>query len=534
MARSLTKLATMLKPIGGGTDDLVAVKLHHNAITVAEVRHKSNVIKIDQLASAALPRNIEPTNTARQQDMIRDTIIGLREQAGFSTRDVGMIVPGDVVQIDMPYISPAELESEGQDPNFWTEQEPDIGRLQDPCIAFDTLVSSEDDDLTRVVVGYAETAQMQQWSDILLAARLNPVHLELEPVALANCVHASLSVEERTKAQAILNVTHDRMELIAFLPERFHVVKLEVTEFDRVLLAEIEDVQDTAGEFWDEVGGRVGNMLKQAVLFLQEEQDFPEFSRLHIVVDSLRAQNFMALVSRHFKLAPLRLLDPTEAATMPAAIQGLVSQVANRSGFTSALGLGLRRLGTFGDEGPGLVKLSMLPQGPKLKRNRQLGVVSRTLYATWAVIFVIMSAWTGGVVLPDFLSSKAESGIYDAIKAEATASQARIGEIRETVKALDGQLQKLETLSRQRGRAIIIESIPDLVPDGVELSAYYVSHESELRIRGAARSPDALQLFANELQNSGLVEPPNVGQPVYREGSPVFDFEIITTLRQES
>ena len=534
MARTFTKLANMLKPIGGGADDLLAVKLHHNALTVAEVRHKSNVIKIDQLASAALPRKLEATNSSRQQDMIRDTIIGLGEQAGFSTRDVGMIVPGDVVQIDMPYIAPAELESEGQDPNFWSEQEPDIGKLQDPYIAFDTLVSSEDDDLTRVVVGYAETAQMQHWSDTLLGARLNPVHLELEPVALTNYVYASLPPEERTKAQAILNVTNDRMELIAFLPQRFHVVKMEVTEFDQVLLAEIEDVQDTVGEFWDEVGGRVGNTLRQAVLFLQEEQDFPEFSTIHLVVDALRAQNFVTLMTRHFTLAPLRLMDPTQNATVAMSVQGLVSQVANKSGFTSALGLGLRRLGTFGDEGPGLVKLSMLPQGSKLRKNRQLNVISRSLLAGWAIIFMIMAAWTGGSVMPAFLTSKAESGIFDAVEAEANAARARIGEINETVTALDGQLQTVTTLSRQRGTAIIIESIPDLVPEGVELSGYYMSGESELRLRGAARSPNVVTLFATELQNSGLVESPTVGDPVYREGSPIFDFEITTTLRQES
>ena len=102
------------------------------------------------------------------------------------------------------------------------------------------------------------------------------------------------------------------MELIAFLPQRFHVVKLEVTEFDQVLLAEIEDVQDTVGEFWDEVGGRVGNTLRQAVLFLQEEQDFPEFSSIHVVVDALRAQNFITLMNRHFNLAQLRLLGSDE------------------------------------------------------------------------------------------------------------------------------------------------------------------------------------------------------------------------------
>ena len=126
------------------------------------------------------------------------------------------------------------------------------------------------------------------------------------------------------------------MELIAFLPQRFHVVKLEVTEFDQVLLAEIEDVQDTVGEFWDEVGGRVGNTLRQAVLFLQEEQDFPEFASIHVVVDALRAQNF-TLMNRHFNLAQLRLWDPTNNATMAMNVQGLMAQVSNRSGFTSAL-----------------------------------------------------------------------------------------------------------------------------------------------------------------------------------------------------
>ena len=56
-------------------------------------------------------------------------------------------------------------------------------------------------------------------------------------------------------------------------------------------------------------------------------------------------------MNRHFNLAQLRLLDPTGNATVAMNVQGLMAQVSNRSGFTSALGLGLRRLGTFGNEG---------------------------------------------------------------------------------------------------------------------------------------------------------------------------------------
>ena len=59
MARSLSRFASFLRPIGKGTDELVAVKLHNNALTVAEVRHKSNVINIEQLASVGLPRKLD-------------------------------------------------------------------------------------------------------------------------------------------------------------------------------------------------------------------------------------------------------------------------------------------------------------------------------------------------------------------------------------------------------------------------------------------------------------------------------------------
>ena len=66
-------------------DELVAVKLH-KALTVAEVRHKSNVINIGQLASVALPRKLDIQNLARQQDMIGEVLRSLRDQIGLPHR----------------------------------------------------------------------------------------------------------------------------------------------------------------------------------------------------------------------------------------------------------------------------------------------------------------------------------------------------------------------------------------------------------------------------------------------------------------
>jgi hypothetical protein len=67
----------------------------------------------------------------------------------------------------------------------------------------------------------------------------------------------------------------------------------------------------------------------------------------------------------------------------------------------------------------------------------------------------------------------------------------------------------------------------------MELSGYHLSEDVMLRLTGAAKNPEVVKIFVSELVNSGLVEQPTVADPVYREGSPIFDFEITTKLRQE-
>ena len=132
MAKTLTKLASFFRPLGGGSDDLVAVKLHRRAITVAEIRHNSNVINIDTIASAPLARDLQVARITRQHDMIADTLRGMREGGLFSARDAGIIIPSGVVtlrQFNLPYLTAAELTRESKDVAFWVEAGEISGKL---------------------------------------------------------------------------------------------------------------------------------------------------------------------------------------------------------------------------------------------------------------------------------------------------------------------------------------------------------------------------------------------------------------------
>ena len=536
MASTLSSLAQILRPIGGGTDTLVAVKLHNNAVTIAELRNNGKEVSVEHLASVGLPRELDLQNFSRQQDMVADTLRSMRDQGVFSAQDAGIIIPPGVLavrQLNLPYTPPNELAKEGRFIDFWAEIEPDIAKYEEPYFSYHVLVSSENDDLTRVIFSYAEEAAIRPFADLLLAAHLNPVFLDVESIGLANYRYATLPRDEKRQSQAILHISDQRLEIIAFQQTRFHSIRLEVSEFDLILLKDIEAVDDPTGDFWDEVGGRLANTMKQAVLFLQEELDFAPFSIIYIAVDSPAAQNVIKLLDKHFTLAPLSLWNTAEGVNLAQPVSDLMAQVPNKSVFASVFGLGLQRLGTFGTVDNILLKLNMLPAARVLLRNRQVSIISRSLVKFWFVIFLIMGLWTGGLVLPQFLESQVGSRGFDAIANDAQSTQTQLESVKSQVDNLDTEIAALSNELRPRGRVQFMDTLPDLVPDGVELESLQIANSTDLILTGNARSNEAINLFVQELTNSGMASNSQVSTIPPGDGFEFTNFKLTAKVIRE-
>lgn len=135
MAQTLAKFSEFFWPIGKGSDDIVAIKLYELSITIAEIDIKSNIIHLENLASAPLLRAVEWQHLARQQEMISDSLRSLRDHGVFAENDAEIIIPSHLVtirQINLPVMTSSELAEEGQDSDFWAELEPEISKLEDP------------------------------------------------------------------------------------------------------------------------------------------------------------------------------------------------------------------------------------------------------------------------------------------------------------------------------------------------------------------------------------------------------------------
>ena len=176
----------------------------------------------------------------------------------------------------------------------------------------------------------------------------------------------------------------------------------------------------------------------------------------------------------------------------------------NKSLFASVFGLGLQRLGTFNTPDNLLIKLNMLPAYRTLLRNRQISVISRSLVKMWILIFMIMTLWTGGLVLPQYLESQVGSRGFESIAQDAQSTQAQLQSITTEVQSLDAELAALSTELQARGRVQFMDTLPDLVPDGVELDTLVVQSNTALTVTGSARSEEAIKLLESEIANSGL------------------------------
>lgn len=510
MAQFLAQIAKMLKPLGGQADVLVAVKIHAQAVSVAELRLSQNRIDVITLDSIALLRPVDFKNIARHQDMIADAIRKLKTQAKLTAVDASIAIPCHAIQIrlvNLPYMSVKDLAIDAKDIDFWIESEPDLAKIDDPIVNYQVLVSSEDDDLTRVLLCFAPAAAIKPWIDIILAGHLNPVFVEADSTALINLRQATLEGEERGKAQAIIQISPHGSQCIAFEPGKMQSIKLEISAFDLVLIEEGEDAESLDGEFWDEIAARIANIIKQALLFLQEEQDFQPFAQVHFVSEYSRCAKIIPLLHRHLDIAPLALFDPLKSLAFTEATRASAALHANPSRLASVLGSGLQRLGIYGGiyGGGRHAAVNMLPARKILARNRQLSIIARVLRRGLVASIIVLALWTGGIILPSLIESQRISRDFDNVKASADRITNQLNVLQNTLKTAGLDLEQMRVMTQSSGKVFFMETLADLIPDGVELATLKLTQSDRIELTGYASMSQSILILQNELTASGLM-----------------------------
>jgi Tfp pilus assembly protein PilN len=441
--------------------------------------------------------------------MLAEGIRILKTKADITATDAAIILPGNIMPfriVTLPYMSGKELAREAKEPEFWSDIDVDIGKYSNPLIRYHILEQSENDDMTRLLVSYAEDHLIQPWLDIILAAHLNPVFLENEWLSLANLRYATLSPVERHNAHLIFQLNNQGCTCIAFEGHRAQTVKIEINDFDLILIEQAEEATQLEGQFWDDVIGRLANAIKQAVLYLQEEHDFSPFAQLHLISEYSRCHNIITMLDAKLELVDVRLWNPFNDFRQTKTVTEHSQGYANPSVMASAIGIAMEKLNIYGETMPLPFCINMHPQEVTLRRNRQLNVITTCLIRLMIVIFILLGSFTALLSLPSYLASSKAIHHVDALQQDTDRLTLQVKSIMKSNTEYQQQIVNFHDQKVSATAQAFLLTLPDIIPDAVELDEIVImGNPSTVRISGFARSEEAVSKLQKDIVDTALL-----------------------------
>jgi hypothetical protein len=309
---------------------------------------------------------------------------------------------------------------------------------------------------------------------------------------------------------------------------------VNIDELDEELLDEIESLSDISGDFWAEVGARMASSLRQAVMYLREQEKTPNFRNIYVICEMPKCDNTLELIRQHFNLGTLKNWQPLNTLPMDAARCGpAVATIPNQAAWASLVGgglLGLRepKLMVAADEVPRF-QLNLHPQHKQLHQNRQLRRVAK--WSNWGS-FVFGAGFLAWVLIdfgPKYLRVDQQVQSAQSVLQERDAQRSAVQALDGAIASINSQLGGLEKASVENNRSRFLVALPSALPDGTELSRLEID-EAKVVMNGHAFDPTGPQQFLNQLIAKKILISPTleVTQPANSAGQ-MLTFKITGT-----
>ncbi|MGC6512696.1 MAG: PilN domain-containing protein [Parvibaculales bacterium] len=515
----LTGVVQVAGPLQAVQENVVAVKLHPDAVSVMQLQPTVDEWKLDRIVTWALGKDIGRRPVEENYPYLVDQIRMVREEANIIGIDAGISIPANLFEtrlLTLPYIPEDELEEETGFEGFWEEQDPELTNLDMKIVRYQVLYSNENDDKTVVLFSAIPEATVRRYIGLLIDADLMPVFVENEAFSLINGIYTRLDVEKLANPVLMLHLCPNSNMVIGFERNRVVMQKVDISEFDEALLLELEDIDTVDGPFWEEISIRVGEQVKQALAFLHEERDFPKLSKLHLISEHKNIQNMTDLLKDYVGSTRLVPWDALDAVEVPSDQARYVDYFRNSSVFTTALGLATQGINITGKSEDlrhrRLIDLNFLPDVRAIRRTRQFAALNKLLLVGISMLFVASFLLIGVANIPTLVSSNRAVKAYDDIASDAQSQNLRHAALTKKMKDLEASNKKLNNLVNPQGYTILMSSLSEMLPEQAELESLTVNENADLVITGYSRSTVAINQFAKNIIKKGLARKAPVTQ----------------------
>ena len=482
-------------PLTRVQERIVAVKLHPDAISVAQLHPSMDEWQMDRLVSWALDRNIGREPVQENYPYLANEISAAADEAGVDGVDAGISIPAslfDTRTVTLPYMPEEDLAEEAEEPEFWEEFDPELTNLMGRVLRYQILYSSEAEDKTVVLVSSISVGDLERYRGLLLDANLLPVVLENEVFSLINGIYARMSTDDRFKPFVIIHLCPGNNLVVAHNRGRVMTHKINISDFDEALLSELQGVDEMAGDFWEEVAIRVSEQVKQAIAFVVETYDFPNPDKAFLVSEYKEIDNFSALLYERLGTTRVVVYDAMEDVDVPNEHAKYVDYFDNPSVFTTVIGLATQTLNiegkSEGDQHQRLISMNFLEDVVRIRFNRQLAALNRILTVAIVGVVLFSGSVLGVNTVPAYLETREASKQFNKAESDARTQNLRRQANEKKLKEANAIIIAVQENAVQSGHAKFLKELPNMIPVGAELERIEINEREGVRIFGLATS----------------------------------------------
>lgn len=504
--------AQLFRGFSGTDPSPLVLHLETSGFTLTEIFVKKRVPQLRYIARQDFERPVDLSDLAPDIVRIQELLERQVVKFGLAGRDVMICAMHKeliVRVVSMFYMSDKELAVESKEPEFWKEHIPEIGEMESPHLTFKRISADEAEDTMTLLVAASPRETLTQFCDIAIEADLKPVLIDPEPLALVNSMFRLMTRSDRRSSIGIIYLSESGGRVIGIAPNQIDSTTFEFNEFDQVLLKQLDTVDHPSGDFWAEVGARIGSAVSQSCNYLVQEGKFLPFRKVVLITGLSDPEKTAQLLKTNSDLPDIEIWAGAEPLGVPegeipgslecilAPSVGTAHQMADHELYKPA----------FGEV---FSQLSLHPYHDKLVANRRVRASNTAFGLFFGIALMVGFAYTALLSAPKYLSAEAEVGNASAVIQEANGLKNQVNALNAKIGAIKKQSATLFDVASQNSRYEFFDVFPSTVPPGIALSTFKLDSEGRLSIDGVAQSADLVTVFIDNLIREQLISSPRL------------------------
>ena len=490
-------------------EEIAGLDISKESITVAQVS-KNNDDKwiLDKISYRLLDKEKINEDILESKDYISEEIKLALANAKITTTNVAISIPvtsAIIRVVTSPLMTEEELTKAIETDSLWENLVQLTDNLNDYSIFHQVINRNSKTNTMEILFVASKLSDVNSYTSMIKKAGLNPVIMDVKCFTLKNAFDNSVLTADKSNS-AILEVGLDDNYLMIIHDSTPIITDVFLRQQEKQSILNIKEMMSDTDEGANVIR-RYAMQIKQALNDYEGKYQ-TKINNIKVVSSLGNIKDIINLFRKNLPNTGILLFDPLNETSVPAQNKEKV-EIANKSIFTSVMGLAFRKLDVFGYYKfvTAVKNINLLPNRESLKRQNRMKFISgfafKGLAAGIAGLYILLTVFS----FIEINSNKKKLANFDQVQTEFDLINTQHNKLMKTNNEMRKSLQLGQLInSNQIISYKVLAQITRSVPIRVQFTKLNFNGVDEVIIEGTAFADQDIINFISNLNQKPSID----------------------------